>query len=102
MDSPIDLRNASGTTPLGTDILAGAEAIAVELGYLAEGMSPDERRKACRRVYYLAEKGSWPIWHEPGIGLMSTKSALRKYLIERVRAAVGDQTAVALPAAERG
>jgi hypothetical protein len=72
---------------LSDDLLAGAEAIAVELGYIKDGMSEVEKKLARRRVYYLGEVGDWPIWKERGVGLMATRSGLRDHVRRRAAAA---------------
>lgn len=58
-------------TELQGDLLYGAKAIAEALG-----CKP-------RRIYHLAEHGRMPIWHEPGIGLVSRKSSLEDYFKKR-------------------
>src|SRR5690348_12606966 len=64
------------------DLLEGAQAIADYLATLGGSWT-------ARRVYYLVERGSdWPIWSEPGIGLLARKSGLQAYLERREREAL--------------
>lgn len=42
---------------------------------------------SARQVRHVVEKGTMPIWHEEGIGIVSTRAALRSYIRERARAA---------------
>lgn len=61
-------------SPLGNDLLVGAEAIALELNWRRKDGAPHKRR-----VYHLAEKGGFPIHNVPGLGLCARKSALRLF-----------------------
>jgi hypothetical protein len=64
------------------DLLEGAAAIA---RYLAE-LGGEWTTK---RVYNIAaQRSGWPIWHEPGIGLMARKSGLQAFLDRREREAL--------------
>jgi hypothetical protein len=64
------------------DLLEGAQAIADFLAELGGNWSRT-------RVYHLVERNAgWPIWREPGIGLMARKSGLRAHIERREREAV--------------
>jgi hypothetical protein len=64
------------------DLLEGARAIARYLAKLGGNWTP-------KRVYIIVDMGSgWPIWHEPGIGLMARKSGLQAFLEQREREAL--------------
>jgi hypothetical protein len=65
--------SATTTSNLSDDLLEGAKAIAAFMG----------NKWTAKRVYRLADMGGWPIWHEPGVGLMARKSALLRHLQER-------------------
>lgn len=64
------------------DLLEGAAAIAAYLRGLGGAWNE-------RRVYYLVEKGTdWPIWNEPGIGLLARKSGLQAFIERREQEAL--------------
>jgi hypothetical protein len=67
------------------DLLEGAQAIAEYLASLGGSWN-------ARRVYHLMERNSgWPIWNEPGIGLMARKSGLEAHIVRREAEAIARQ-----------
>lgn len=71
------------TDPIQTEpeALEGADEIA---SFLAEQLGP---KWTPRRVYDVAARRLWPIWHEPGVGLMARRSTLLEYIAEREKSA---------------
>ena len=63
---------------IGDDHIVGARAIAEFMRW------PGQER----RVYNLAEKGTMPIWTEPGLGVVASKSALKRYVDTQICKAV--------------
>lgn len=62
------------TPDIGSDLIIGADSIARALNWYRKDGTPHKRR-----VYHVAEKKRLPIHHEPGLGLVMRKSALRAY-----------------------
>ena len=63
---------------IGDDLIVGAKAIAEFMRW------PGQER----RIYNLAEKGAMPIWNEVGLGVVASKSALKRYVDTQIRKAV--------------
>lgn len=65
----------------GIDIIVGAKEIAALLGW-------PERR--VRHVVEMRAKGKceMPIWHEPGLGIVTTRTALKAWISARLSAPV--------------
>lgn len=75
----------NATTAISSAAHDGLEGAAAIAAFLAERLGPTW---TVHRVYNIVRvKSGWPIWHEPGIGLMTTKSALLEHLAERARQA---------------
>lgn len=76
--------HAIGEPALGDDLIIGAEQIARELHWKMK-----DGRWNRRRVYHLASKGEVPIYRVKGLGICTSKSALRRFFNARDERSLG-------------
>lgn len=83
-------RNRDETPRAGArDLLEGADAIALELGFITAATPRGQVIKARRKVYRLADDGGWPIWRDSATGsVMSSRQALEDHIAAMAAAAV--------------